>query len=51
MIKKIFKLFAKKKRIKKKEIKRTEKKAEVVNFINKSKDNYKIHIKKRHLFL
>ena len=46
MIKKIFKLFAKKKRIKKKEIKRTEKKAEVVNFINKSKDNYKIHTEK-----
>ena len=46
MIKKIFKLFTKKKRIKKKEIKRTGKKAEVVNFINKSKDNYKIHTEK-----
>ena len=46
MIKKIFKPFTKKKRIKKKEIKRTGKKADVVNFINKSKDNYKIHTEK-----
>ena len=46
MIKKIFKLFKKKKRIKKKEIKRNGKKAEVINFINKSKDNHKIHTEK-----
>ena len=42
MIKKIFKLFTKKKRVKKNKIKKTEKKVEVINFINKSKDNNKI---------
>ena len=46
MIKKIFKLFTKKKRVKKKEIEKTEKKAEVINFINKSKDNNKIQTEK-----
>lgn len=46
MIKKLFKLFTKKKRVKKKEITKTEKKAEVINFINKSKDNNKIQTEK-----
>ena len=46
MIKKIFKHFKNKKRVKKKEIKKTEKKAEVINFINKSKDNNKIQTEK-----
>ena len=46
MIKKILKLFTKKKRFTKKEIKKNGKKAEVVNFINKAKDNYKIQTEK-----
>lgn len=46
MIKKIFKLFTKKKRVKKNKIKKTEKKVEVINFINKSKDNNKIQTEK-----
>ncbi len=45
MIKKIFKLFTKK-RINKKEIKMTKQKAEVINFINKSKNNNKIQTEK-----